>query len=96
MTGILKWKDFKRAAPLLALAFAAISISLVSYLRAAFIFETNTLPAIVEYSSIVAATLALFFAFLSFPKWQGFIAIAVALYVMYSVLFTPLYAFASS
>jgi len=89
-------KPFKDWFPWVALVSATTSLLLVVYLKVVFIFETNLVPSRLELLAIGASVVAVLFAVMTFPRWQSLVALSTAVFVMYMIFFTPMYAFSGS
>lgn len=82
MRGYAKW---------LSVISAAASFVLIVYLKS-HVFENGNDAQMILMISILAAGFSFVFGALSLPKWQGFVALTISGYVIYSVSFTQIYA----
>jgi hypothetical protein len=71
---------------------AIIFISISSYLRVKFVFDSGRTAGILFLAALLFALLTFVFALFSFPRWQSFVAFLVFAYAVYWALFTPGYA----
>jgi len=87
----MRYRKFKALSGPLSLIFSVISLILILYIKAVHVFESASLAGFLVLMALASAFLAVGFAVVAFPRWQGFLAFAVACYVGYCVIFGPLY-----
>lgn len=74
-----------------ALVSTVLFLTVNTYLRIKFKFESGEFAGDIVLASIVLAALTFLFGLLSFPRWQAWIAFAVVAYALYWFFFTKLY-----
>ena len=87
----MSYEKFKKVSKWVCLGAAAISLSVISYVKWKFIFESGNVAATLVFISILAALASLILGVISLPRWQGIVALFVFAYVTYCLLFTRLY-----
>ena len=67
-------------------------VTVSSYLRVKFVFESGQFAGALLLASMTFAALTLLFGLLSFPRWQAWLGFAIVAYAVYWLFFTRLYA----
>lgn len=66
-------------------------LTVSTYLRVKFIFESANIAGSLLLVSMILAALTLFFGLLSLPRWQAWIALAISGYALYWLFFSRHY-----
>lgn len=88
----MKMIAIRRYAGWYALASGVLFLLVSTYLRMVFVFESEKLPGILLFFSMILAAFTLLLGLLSLPKWQAWIALMISCYAIYWLFFTRLYA----
>ena len=74
-----------------ALVSGTLFLTVSTYLRVKFIFESANIAGALLMASMILAALTLLFGLLALPRWQAWIALAISAYALYWLFFTRLY-----
>ena len=88
----MDYKIFKEYSKWLSQIFAVVSLITIVYVKSKWLFVTGSNGGFLVLISLIAAILTFIFGIVSIPRWQGFVALTIFCFVMYCILFTPLYA----
>jgi hypothetical protein len=69
------------------LASGALFLVISAYMQKKFIFDSGNTAGLLLLVAMIAAVITLVLGILSLPKWQGFVALAIAAYAIYWLSF---------
>jgi hypothetical protein len=88
----MSWNNLRKYSKWLSQISAAVSLIVVVYVNSKHTFDFDYEGGRLVLISLIAAVLTFIFGVLSLPRWQGFLALIIFIFVAYCLLFTPLYA----
>lgn len=88
----MRFIALKERAKWYALVSGGLFLTVSTYLRVKFVFESGNFAGALLLTSMILAALTFLFGLLSVPRWQAWIAFAIFSYALYWLFFTRLYA----
>ncbi len=73
---------------------AVVALILIAYVRGRYVFVFGNTVEELLLCATLAAILTLIFGAAALPRWQGYVALSIFLFVTYCLLFVPMYAIA--
>lgn len=73
---------------------AAVALILIAYVRGRYFFVFGNTAGKLLLCATLAAVFTLIFGIAALPRWQGYFALSIFLFVAYCLLFLPMYAIA--
>lgn len=87
-------QSFRQIAKWPSVVWAVIAFTLVLYVRTKHIFASGNTAGMLVLIAMIASVLTLIFGIATLPRWQGFVALAIFIYVAYCIGFSQMYALA--
>lgn len=85
----MKNNNFKGVYIWLAQISAVVSLVTIVFIQSKFVFESGNDAGKLVLFSLLTGILAFIFGVLSLPRWQGFVSLAIVIYVAYSIFVSP-------
>ena len=85
---------FRKHSKWLSQVSAAVSLIIIVFVRSKFIFDSGNTAGMLVLVAIITTLLTLIFGVASLPRWQGFVALAISIFLAYYILFQRLYGLA--
>ena len=87
-------RSFRQIAKWPSVAWAAIALVLVVYVRTKFVFASGNTAGMLVLIAMIASVFTLVFGIAALPRWQGIVALLIFIYVAYCIGFTRMYGIA--
>jgi hypothetical protein len=81
----------KAGAKWYALVSSVLFVTVSTFIRVKYIFESGFIEGVLLYSSLGLAIITLLFGLLALPKWQSWVSLAIFCYAVYWICFTTPY-----